>query len=510
MTDLDFEQLEKLIDGEEQKLKRERRSLSVDRSRSRSYRGHSPSRSRSPRGRSRTPPQRRPARYQSRTPSPIRRQRREEERKIRRIERERREAEETARKAQEDAKRDELTVLIMNLSLKATEKDVWRFLTDNCGKVRDIQIVRDARSNKSKGVAYVEFYEQESVLRAFNISGQAYILGQPIRIQASQAERNRAAKIAKQQAQEILAEDGPMKVYVGGLVGSLAVIDMEEIQQLFTPFGTITSVEYQRDSLTGKSKGFAFLIFSKSSDARDAIQAMNGFEIAGQQIKVGHAAEQPVTPQAREQTSLEKAQQRLMNAQRIANGDELPDKVEDPDIITRLEDEENGSVLHGDAKVALMRKLARDRINMPTGPDTNVFRADVQMIGAAGAGASVAQAAAQVQKLAAGAGATVGAVDSKNFVLHPLFSKEEVESEGRELLEDIVEDVRDEIENIGAVQAVYIDDKELDGKVYVRFVHREHAVLAATKMAGRKYSGNTIELSWISDQAWLQITGSPL
>jgi RNA-binding protein 23/39 len=45
------------------------------------------------------------------------------------------------------------------LPLKAKEKDIWNFFfRANSGKIRDIRIIRDARSGRSKGVAYVEFY----------------------------------------------------------------------------------------------------------------------------------------------------------------------------------------------------------------------------------------------------------------------------------------------------------------------------------------------------------------
>lgn len=90
--------------------------------------------------------------------------------------------------AHEQVKRDDLTVIVINLNLKATEKDIWQFMSENCGKVREIHIVKD-QSKRSKGIAYVEFYEQESKVRAFNISGRAYILGQPIMVQAAQAQK---------------------------------------------------------------------------------------------------------------------------------------------------------------------------------------------------------------------------------------------------------------------------------------------------------------------------------
>ena len=66
----------------------------------------------------------------------------EEDRRLRRIEKEKVAAEEKLRTREDDGKRDDLTVLIMNLSLKASERDVWRFLTEKAGKVADIQLIK--------------------------------------------------------------------------------------------------------------------------------------------------------------------------------------------------------------------------------------------------------------------------------------------------------------------------------------------------------------------------------
>ena len=61
--------------------------------------------------------------------------------------------------------------------------------------MRDVRLIRDQRSNKSKGVAYVEFYTPESVLLAMTLTGQQ-LLGSDVIIQAAQAEKNRAAAAA--------------------------------------------------------------------------------------------------------------------------------------------------------------------------------------------------------------------------------------------------------------------------------------------------------------------------
>lgn len=56
----------------------------------------------------------------------------------------------------EEAKREDHTILVYCLPLKAKEKDIWNFFYKaNIGRIRDIRIIKDGRSGKSKGVAYV-------------------------------------------------------------------------------------------------------------------------------------------------------------------------------------------------------------------------------------------------------------------------------------------------------------------------------------------------------------------
>ncbi|MCB0369274.1 MAG: hypothetical protein KDD45_07405 [Bdellovibrionales bacterium] len=95
-----------------------------------------------------------------------------------------------------------MTILVYCLPLKAKEKDIWNFFNKyNCGKIRDIRIIRDARSGRSKGVAYVEFYNAESVQKALTMTDMPFDLKgrqfSGLRVQHSQAEKNRAAAVAK-------------------------------------------------------------------------------------------------------------------------------------------------------------------------------------------------------------------------------------------------------------------------------------------------------------------------
>ena len=106
-----------------------------------------------------------------------------------RRERRRKEEEDEKKRVEEEATRGERTVMATNVNVKASEKDVYQFFK-TIGSIRDIQIIRDARSGRSKGVAYVEFYQAQSVSAAMALSGQILML-QPVKVQPSQAEKNK-------------------------------------------------------------------------------------------------------------------------------------------------------------------------------------------------------------------------------------------------------------------------------------------------------------------------------
>uniref|UniRef100_A0A2K5KXW0 RNA binding motif protein 23 n=1 Tax=Cercocebus atys TaxID=9531 RepID=A0A2K5KXW0_CERAT len=179
--------------------------------------------------------------------------------------------------------RDARTVFCMQLAARIRPRDLEDFFSA-VGKVRDVRIISDRNSRRSKGIAYVEFCEIQSVPLAIGLTGQQ-LLGVPIIVQASQAEKNRLAAMANNLQK---GSGGPMRLYVGSLHFN---ITEDMLRGIFEPFGKIDNIVLMKDSDTGRSKGYGFITFSDSECARRALEQLNGFELAGRPMRVGHVTE---------------------------------------------------------------------------------------------------------------------------------------------------------------------------------------------------------------------------
>uniref|UniRef100_A0A8C9S6M4 RNA-binding protein 39 n=1 Tax=Scleropages formosus TaxID=113540 RepID=A0A8C9S6M4_SCLFO len=179
--------------------------------------------------------------------------------------------------------RDARTVFCMQLAARIRPRDLEEFFSA-VGKVRDVRMISDRNSRRSKGIAYVEFVEVNSVPLAIGLTGQR-LLGVPIIVQASQAEKNRAAAMANNLQK---GSAGPMRLYVGSLHFN---ITEDMLRGIFEPFGRIESIQLMMDSETGRSKGYGFITFADAECAKKALEQLNGFELAGRPMKVGHVTE---------------------------------------------------------------------------------------------------------------------------------------------------------------------------------------------------------------------------
>lgn len=84
-----------------------------------------------------------------------------------------------------------------------------------------------------------------------------------------------------------------MNIYVGNMNFNLG---NDDLYNLFSQFGTVTSAKIINDKVTGRSKGFGFVEMENDEDARKAISQLNESEVQGRKLIVNEARPQESRP----------------------------------------------------------------------------------------------------------------------------------------------------------------------------------------------------------------------
>ncbi|XP_020609509.1 RNA-binding protein 39-like isoform X2 [Orbicella faveolata] len=324
--------------------------------------------------------------------------------------------------------RDARTAFCMQLARNIRPRDLEEFFS-KVGQVADVRIISDRNSRRSKGIAYVEFTDRSAVPLAINLSGQK-LLGAPIMVMPTQAEKNRAAA----EAEKLKAPPGPTRLYVGSLHFN---INEQMIKAIFEPFGTVESVQMIYDSETGRSKGYGFLQFKDADAARQAMDQMNGFELAGRPMKVG-----PVTERG------------------------------DSSSYSFLDDEEyekGGVELNSTARAALMAKLSQGH------------SAGLSVPGVPAPAVGVQQAMATPVSIP---------LPTQCIMLLNMFDPTKEKDPDWDA--DIRDDVLEECTKYGYVYHIHVDKASNQGAVYVKCSNAEVAASASKALHGRWFAGKQI------------------
>lgn len=334
----------------------------------------------------------------------------------------------------------------MQLSARIRPRDLEEFFS-SVGKVRDVRLITDPRTKRSKGIAYVEFKSVESVALGIGLSGQR-LLGVPILVKPTQAEKNRLANpLAAAHAPVSMPSGGPMKLYVGSLHVN---ITEDMLRGIFEPFGRIEAINLVKDEF-GRSKGYGFVQFANSEDAKRGMEQLNGFELAGRAIKVSHVTE----------------------------------KMGDTAAISNLDSDEldrTGVNLGTSGKLALMAKLAE-------GSGLKLPQYTLDALNMATAAAAVASQAVFSQT-----GAANGAVvSSQCLVISEMFDLTE-ESKKENWIQEIEDDVIEECAKYGGIVHININK---DGKVYVKAPNIGTATSIAAALNGRYFGGRVIGTAFV-------------
>ncbi|KAI9124012.1 hypothetical protein K1719_005312 [Acacia pycnantha] len=399
------------------------------------------------------------------------------------------EKKEEAAEPEADPERDQRTVFAYQISLKADERDVYEFFS-RAGKVRDVRLIMDRNSRRSKGVGYIEFYDVMSVPMAIALSSQP-LLGQPVMVKPSEAEKNLVQSTTSVSSESTgfmgPYSGGARRLYVGNLHFSITEAD---IRVVFEAFGQVELVQLPLDE-TGHCKGFGFVQFVRLEDARNA-QSLNGqLEIGGRIIKVSAVLDQ---------TGMQ----------------EVGGNTGDFD-----DDDGGGMSLNACSRALLMQKLDRSgtgsgitgSLGNSAANNTGLNLPATEHEGAASVGSLLISPIASVPSAAGFPGgslqiptatATFPTIDtigapSECLLLKNMFDPKDEKEPDFDL--DIKEDIEAECSKFGTLTHVYID-KNTAGFVYLRFENTQAAINAQRSLHGRWFAGKMITASFMVPQLY--------
>ncbi|MES2429688.1 MAG: RNA-binding protein [Bacteroidota bacterium] len=81
-----------------------------------------------------------------------------------------------------------------------------------------------------------------------------------------------------------------MNIYVGNLSWSMTD---DDLMNLFTQFGSVTSAKILKDKMNGRSKGFGFVEMEDDEAAKTAISNLNETEVQGRKLIVNESQPRP-------------------------------------------------------------------------------------------------------------------------------------------------------------------------------------------------------------------------
>jgi len=277
--------------------------------------------------------------------------------------------------------------------------------------------------------------------------------------------------LSKIKSLESFEQDGPMRIYVGGLVEQLDNMTDNDLRQLF-PFGEIDYIDLDKDESTGKCRGYAYIQFRKASDARLAIKEMNGFNYNGKILKVGESS-----------SSTNNGRVQFMNSDDLSEDPNLIHNLQTRQKLTqKLDRGGNIPALVSGTGFTGMTPLNNSYSNtgMTQRPSMTPFSQPYPLIGIPNLPKTP-----QNQSL----------IQSNCLLLSNLFDPTGVNLKDEpEFFIDTEDDVKAECSNYGRVEKIWVDQNSREGNVWVKFENKnyEATMKAFEKLNGRFFGGKAI------------------
>ncbi|KAK7208052.1 hypothetical protein BZA70DRAFT_234491 [Myxozyma melibiosi] len=183
----------------------------------------------------------------------------------------------------EETEGESATLFVGRLSFNVDEDWLKREF-EAIGPVDSCRIVTDRESGRSRGFGYVTFSDAASAQKAIDEYQGFEIDGRPVNLDFS----NPAPKkenFRNQRADKFgdkLSEPSDT-IFVGNLSFDA---DRDSLFEAFGEYGNVTSVRLPTNPETEQLKGFGYVQYGSVDEAKAAIEALNGLEIAGRPVRL--------------------------------------------------------------------------------------------------------------------------------------------------------------------------------------------------------------------------------
>eukprot|EP00924_Labyrinthula_sp_SR-Ha-C_P005987 maker-scaffold_14-snap-gene-11.53-mRNA-1 protein AED:0.00 eAED:0.00 QI:311/1/1/1/1/1/2/39/562 len=441
------------------------------------------------------------------------------------------------KKELEDLTRSARTIFVSSLQVRVTEKDLKKYFKRFC-KVKDVILIKDKYSGKSKGFGYVELRSLDDVPKALERNGEKFIWkngkeGFPVSVKPSEAEKNftfaqekrenvasstytgqnygqnmeRSYKSKKTREEEeklkrMLREVWDDKIELKKLSEEA---DEDEIKKLCSEYGTVIDVHLIRDQYNQRSKGQCFIHFKHSSDARYAARKLDGKKINGKRVAAYMMQRGQISLlKGTSQRDIEKFIGQSLDAGLGLAGTGLQNKTEDSvkyDRDTwRLEADDtyrgqyggSGIAMNNVQRLNIMSKLGggvgEDMLEQERKKSEKIF--EEKKKNTEFSVNSIQPKGEQKQ--------TIKGVASRFIVARNMFDPAEEEGDWEE---EIRADVEEEAAEIGKVVRVIVDKDSVPvGDVYIVMEETQNAISVAHSFNGRYFAGKMINVEFLRQE----------
>jgi nucleolin len=184
--------------------------------------------------------------------------------------------------AEESNNENDSTVFVGNLAWDATEDDVSSIFK-SCGPIRQVRIITDRKTGRSRGIAYVDFEKASSVPAALKLKDKD-VLGRPINVDRANPPAAHQGGSNSNQQTRTSHKSNPTPVL---FVGNLSYQTTESgLANAFSKFGQVllTRIPTGADR---RPKGFGYVQFKSVEDAQAAMGAQR-LEVDGRFVRLDY------------------------------------------------------------------------------------------------------------------------------------------------------------------------------------------------------------------------------